>query len=146
MKEMYQLESDYYRAGEKAYNNLVNSFADDDDFEVCGDEVYKISYVMTYEFIAYCKNLTPAQVADLQDTLYSVNEDCDAFVSGLYLLDEDDEIDVDYFIYRRKMSEDEFDLIFGIFSDYQKMGLDFIYSRIGRAKKVYTEIDPYDYC
>lgn len=146
MKEMYQLESEHYRAGEKAYSNLLDSFSDDDEFEVCGDDVYKISYLTTYEFVAVCRNLTPAQVVDLQDLLHAVNEDDDAFVSGLFLTDIDDPVDTDYFIYRRSMTDDEFDLIFGIFEDYQKLGLELIYSQIGRPKKIYTEVDPYDYC
>lgn len=142
MKEMWQLESENYRDGEKSFNRFVNEngYVLNDDDEPC-----EVSYITPYEFVIDVSNLSAAQVYDLQDLMYTENEDVDAFVSGIYLLDGDDEDDKvsDYFIYRRVMSDDEFDSIFGVLKDYEKLGLSFIFASIGKSSRVLTPIPSY---
>lgn len=142
MKEMWQLESENYRDGEKSFNRFVNEngYLLNDDDEPC-----EVSYITPYEFVIDVSNLSAAQVYDLQDLMYTENEDVDAFVSGIYLLDGDDEDDKvsDYFIYRRVMSDDEFDSIFGVLKDYEKLGLSFIFASIGKSARVLTPIPSY---
>lgn len=142
MKEMWQLESENYSEGEKSFNRFVNEngYVLNDDDEPC-----EVSYITPYEFVIDVSSLSAAQVYDLQDLMYSENEDVDAFVSGIYLLDGDDEDDKvsDYFIYRRVMSDDEFDSIFGILKDYEKLGLSFIFASIGKSARVLTPIPSY---
>lgn len=142
MKEMWQLESENYRDGEKSFNRFVNEngYVLNDDDEPC-----EVSYITPYEFVIDVSNLSAAQVYDLQDLMYTENEDVDAFVSGIYLLDGDDEDDKvsDYFIYRRVMSDDEFDSIFGVLKDYEKLGLSFIFASIGKSARVLNPIPYY---
>ena len=83
MKEMWQLESENYSEGEKSFNRFVNEngYVLNDDDEPC-----EVSYITPYEFVIDVSSLSAAQVYDLQDLMYSENEDVDAFVGLHYHL------------------------------------------------------------
>lgn len=135
MKEMWELEMQNYSAGEKAFSRWCM----DNDYIQIGDDAYTVSYVALYEFFVDVSNLTAAQIYDFQDMLHSINEDEDAFISGVYFPESDEEVDADYFIYRRWISDEEFDDIFSLFKDYERIGISFIYKYFF-TKKVYTEV------
>lgn len=144
MKELWEIEMLHSRTD---YASL-QKFADENGLVLEGEDLFAVSYLALYEFVADISELTPAQILDFQNLLYAVNYNDDALVSGVILYEDDFDGDnfigkIDsndmHFVYRSWLSDDEFDEIFSIFLDYNRVGAPFEYMKV-KSRKVLTEV------